>query len=370
MKLAICALWISLAAGGSAAAQSLGTVTPDAAHTDADLKAALINRVDTAKRSVGIIVGILTPEGRRYLVRGVTDKEIGAAPDADTMFEIGSITKVFTSLLLADMVERGEVKLDDPIASYLPAAVKIPSRNDRSITLVDLATHTSGLPRLPANLGANFSNPYAHYETAQLYEFLSSYTLPRDPGEKWEYSNLGGGLLGHILSRRAGMSYEELLRRRVLEPLGMKSTTITLSTEQRRLMASGYNFAGLPTGNWDFDVLAGGGAIRSTASDMLNFAAAELGLVEHPLKAAMERMLSVTRPSPSAALSQHLGWLVIGGTVLFHDGGTGGYRSALAIRPSTRQAVIVLSNSTQDVSDIAIHGVVPEQPLLVLEAPK
>jgi CubicO group peptidase (beta-lactamase class C family) len=192
--------------------------------------------------------------------------------------------------------------------------------------------------------------------------------LPRAPGAQWEYSNLGVGLLGHILAARAGMSYEQLLRSRILEPLGMKSTTITLSADQRNRLASGYGFAQAPMSGWDFDALAGAGAIRSTANDMLTFAAAFLDLTDHPLKAAMKRMLTVNRPSGLPGMRQRLGWLSIQDIVLFHDGETGGYRSALAIRLNTRQAVIVLSNSTQDVSDIAIHGVVPENPLLTLEA--
>src|SRR5205823_14852796 len=143
---------------------------------------------------------------------------------------IGSISKVFTSLLLSDMVQRGEVALTDPIAKYLPAGVKVPERGGRSITLVDLSTHTSGLPRLPSNLNPkDQSNPYADYSVEQLYQFLSSYTLPRDIGAMYEYSNLGGGLLGHVLARRAGTDYETLMVSRIAGPLNMSSTRIVLS---------------------------------------------------------------------------------------------------------------------------------------------
>jgi CubicO group peptidase (beta-lactamase class C family) len=127
---------------------------------------------------------------------------------------------------------------------------------------------------------------------------------------------------------------------------------------------------GAPRGDWNWDVLAGAGALRSTAGDMLTFAAAALGTTDNPLKAAMQRMLSVTRPAGSPQIRQHLGWLEIGGQVLFHDGATGGFHSALALRPATKEAVIVLSNSTQDVTDVALHGVVPEQALLSLPAAK
>ena len=153
----------------------------------------------------------------------------------DTVFEIGSGTKVFTSLLLADMAHRGEVALDDTIGKYLPPDVKMPERNGRSITLVDLATHTSGLPRLPTNLSPKDpNNPYADYSVEQFYQFLSTYQLTRDIGSQYEYSNLGGGLLGHILALRAGMSYEALVESRICDPLGMNSTRITLIPEMKR----------------------------------------------------------------------------------------------------------------------------------------
>src|SRR5208283_4407870 len=125
------------------------------------------------------------------------DKNDKRALDGDTVFEIGSITKVFTALLLADMAQRGEVALTDPVSKYLPKGVKMPGRNGHAIMLQDLATHTSGLPRLPSNMKPkDFMNPYADYTPELLYQFLSSYELPRDPGSKWEYSNLGAGLLG------------------------------------------------------------------------------------------------------------------------------------------------------------------------------
>jgi serine-type D-Ala-D-Ala carboxypeptidase/endopeptidase len=274
---------LSLVFPGVPLGAQIAMTPPDPARIDADTRGALINRVDTAKRGVGMVVGILTADGRRYLAHGRTAKEGGAEPDQDTVFEIGSITKVFTALLLADMVERGEMRLDDPIAKYLPG-VTVPARDGRPITLADLATHTSGLPRLPTNMPMrNPADPYADYGAPLLYQFLSTHTLARAPGEQWEYSNLGAGLLGHILSRHAGTSYEDLLRTRILQPLGMRDTAITLSGDQRRRLATGHSAALVPVPLWEFDALAGAGAIRSTAADLLTFAAACLELTEHPL---------------------------------------------------------------------------------------
>src|SRR5512146_219373 len=186
---------------------------PDRAHaqegagaapttTDAEIQA-LLTRHLSPNTETGIVVGVTSPAGRRVIVAGRAGPNAVPALDSRTVFEIGSVTKVFTTAVLMDMVRRKEVSLDDPVARYLPASVKVPSRGGKQITLVDLATHTSGLPRVPSNLNVFSPNPYANYSPEQLYEFLSGYQLTRDIGERFEYSNLGMGLLGHALARRA-----------------------------------------------------------------------------------------------------------------------------------------------------------------------
>ncbi len=193
-----------------------------------------------------------------------------SAVDGNTIFEIASVTKVFTSLLLADMVERGEVKLDDPISKFLPAAVKLPTRNGKEITLVELATHTSGLSRIPDNLNPkDWQNPYADYTVDNMYTFLSGYTLPRDIGSKYAYSNLGAGLLGHVLSLKAGSSYESLVIDRICKPLGMNDTTMILSDEMKSRFAVGHNKDGLPAEHWDIPTLP---RLRGAAFDSQRFA--------------------------------------------------------------------------------------------------
>ena len=199
-------LLATLALGSSVMAQS---ARQPAMPTDSEIRQILFDRIDVQHQSVGIVVGVIGPEGRRVIAYGQLEKSDPRPLSGDTVFEIGSMTKVFTSLLLAGMVQRGEVALDDPVAKYLPAKVKMPERNGRQITLVDLSTHTSGLPRLPTNMKpADPNNPYADYTVEQLYQFLSRYQLTRDIGSQYEYSNLGGGLLGHVLALRAGMSYK------------------------------------------------------------------------------------------------------------------------------------------------------------------
>src|ERR1700752_1980904 len=217
------------------------TLQQPALPPDSSVRALLQPRVvsfpDTGRHGTGIVVGLLdATRTRRIIAAGV-----GSAG----VFEIGSITKVFTTSLLQDMVDRGEVRLGDAVSQYLPKSVKVPRRGDHEITLFDLATQSSGLPRMPSNFTPRDSmNPYADYSVQQMYTFLSGYQLPRDPGAEYEYSNLGMGLLGHALSLKGRASYEELLRRRILTPLGLRETAITLTPAMRTKLAPGHDAEG------------------------------------------------------------------------------------------------------------------------------
>jgi D-alanyl-D-alanine-carboxypeptidase/D-alanyl-D-alanine-endopeptidase len=328
--------------------------------SDSEIRRILVDRIDTDHQSVGIVVGVIEPGGRRMVTYGKLNQDDPRPLDGRTVFEIGSVTKVFTSLLLADMAQKGEVTLDDPVAKYLPDTVKIPQRAGRSITLVDLATHTSGLPRLPGNLHPrDAANPYADYTVQQLYNFLSGYTLTRDAGAQYEYSNLGGGLLGLALARRAGTDYESLVRSRICQPLGMDDTRITLSPEMKARLAIGHNAVMTAVPNWDLPALAGAGALRSTANDLLEFVAANLGYADTPLAGAMRSMLKVRRPTGSPGLEVALGWHIFTGEreIVWHNGGTGGYRSFIGFDSKARTGVVVLSNAETPagVDDIGHH---------------
>jgi D-alanyl-D-alanine-carboxypeptidase/D-alanyl-D-alanine-endopeptidase len=292
-----------------------------------------------------------------------------------THCEIGSVTKVFTSLLLTDAVQRKEVALTDPIAKYLPSRVHVPERNGRAITFQDLSTHTSGLPRLPTNMSPKDpSNPYADYSVDQLYEFLSSYALTRDIGQQYEYSNLGGGLLGHVLATRAGTDYETLVRTRITDPLGMTSTRITLSPELKARLAAGYGQMLQPVANWDLPTLAGAGALRSSANDLLTLLAAALGYVDSPLAPAMGSMTAVRRPTGIEGLDIALGWHILTGNgkeIVWHNGGTGGYRTFIGYDRKARVGVVVLSNAGTGAGpdDIGRHLLDPQRPLLAQNSP-
>jgi D-alanyl-D-alanine-carboxypeptidase/D-alanyl-D-alanine-endopeptidase len=352
----------------SAGAQSVPATT---VLSDAGIRKIIAERVDR-RQSVGIVVGVIEPAGSRVVAYGMLARDDKRPLDGDTIFEIGSVTKVFTSLLLSDMAQHGEVALTDPVSRYLPAGLKLPERGGRSITLEELSTHTSGLPRLPTNLAPRDpANPYADYTTEQLYQFLSNYPLTRDIGAQYEYSNLGGGLLGHALARRAGTDYETLVRARICDPLRMTSTRITLTPEMKTRLATGHDSAMDPVSSWDMPALAGAGALRSTANDLLIFLAANLGYTESPLAPAMAAMLKVRRPTGVPGLEIALGWHVFvqaDREIVWHNGGTGGYRSFIGFDPKSRVGVVVLSNAetTAGVDDIGRHVLDPQAPLLVL----
>ena len=342
---------------------------------DSEIRKILVERIDSFHQGVGIVVGVVEPKGRRVVAYGSLDKGDPRPLNGDTIFEIGSATKVFTSLLLADMVQRGEVALADPVAKYLPAEAKVPERGGRAITLVDLSTHTSGLPRMPSNFRPKDpANPYADYTVDQLYQFLSSYQLTRDIGSQFEYSNLGGGLLGQALAHRGGVDYEALVRSRITGPLGMNSTGITLSPEMKARLALGHNDKLVTVPNWDLPALAGAGALRSSVNDMLTFLAANLGYVKSPLAPAMAAMLSVRRPTGAPGGGEiGLGWLITKPSedeIVWHNGGTGGYRSFIGYDAKSRVGVVVLSNTFtgSGVDDIGMHLLDSHVPLL--PAPK
>ena len=338
-----------------------------------EIREILVKRIDQQKQAVGIVVGVIEPAGRRVIAYGNLATGDPRTLDGDTIFEIGSVTKVFTSLLLADMVNRKEVALDDPASKYLPEHVTMPERNGKAITLQDLATHTSGLPPLPSNMKPkDLRNPYADYTVDDLYQFLSGYTLPRDPGSEFEYSNLGGGLLGHVLALRAGTDFESLIGTRITQPLNMPDTVITLSPSMQQRMATGHTTMLAPTANWDLPTLAGAGALRSSANDMLTFLEAFLGYQESPLAPAMNAMLEVRRPAAKTEIG--LGWLLNsadGREIAMHDGGTAGFRSFIAYDPKERIGVVVLSNGTRSgVEDLGLHLLNPKLPLANPEPPR
>jgi D-alanyl-D-alanine-carboxypeptidase/D-alanyl-D-alanine-endopeptidase len=308
--------------------------------------------------SVGIVVGFIDPQGNReYFSYGTLTKNGDEPVDENSVYEIGSITKVFTCIALADMVLKGELSLDDPAETYLPETVKMPSRNGNKITLGHLAANNSGLPRMPYNFRPKDpNNPYADYTVENMYNFLSAYTLQRNVGETYEYSNLGMGLLGHILSLKAGLDYEQLIVERICHVLGMEDTVITTTADMKERLAKGHNPVG-EVPNWDIPTLAGAGALRSTASDMLTFLGANMRIEISRLSPAM---VMTHEPCIEAGktMSVGLGWHIRGNgktQIVWHNGGTGGYRSFCGFIKDKKIGVVVLSNMNISADDIGFH---------------
>ncbi|MEX0287961.1 MAG: serine hydrolase [Flavobacteriaceae bacterium] len=313
----------------------------------------------------GVVIGIIDDDGSRYYSFGVKSLKTNEKVDEHSIFEIGSISKTFTGILLADMVIKGELTLEDPLQSLLPEGVTAPTRNEAQIKLVHMANHTSALPRMPDNFNpANPFNPYVDYTEKQLYDFLSGHSLRRDIGAQYEYSNYAMGLLGHVLAAKKNTSYEELMLAVIAKPLGMDNTGITLSEVMKKNLAMGHN-GGVEVENWDLTTLAGAGAIRSSAVDMISFLAANMGKEESTLYPAMQLAHKNSREE-DAEPRVGLGWHIRvkeGTEIIWHNGGTGGYRTFAGFVKDENKGVVVLTNSTVGADDIGFHLLDPTAPL-------
>lgn len=293
------------------------------------------------------------------------NEQSGPATDS-TAFMIGSVAKVFTATLLAEMSLRGEVGLDDPVRRHFPDLV-LPRRNGREITLRHLATHTSGLPRDPDNYPSRDpADPRAGFNEDSLRSFLSRTQLTRDPGESYEYSNLGMSLLGHVLARRAGKSYEALVTERILVPLRMRDTHIAATPvlEAREAVGHTPDLEPMIKERSLNSVLLGSGAWWSSIRDMARFARAAINTASSPIGPALDLAMKATRQwgEQTATVSDSigLGWHVVrmnGKQLAWHNGGTAGFMSMFAIDPIADRGVIVLSNSnvSDRVDNIAWH---------------
>jgi CubicO group peptidase (beta-lactamase class C family) len=272
-------------------------------------------------------------------------------------FEIGSISKVFTATILADLVLRGKLGLDDPVRKHLPWKLK----DGKAFTLQQLSNHTSGLPRLPDNLllsEVDMENPYKDYGEEKLgYYLRRQLELQQNPGEKFDYSNLGVGLLGFILTQVDSSSYEDLLQRKIAGPLQMQATTTQREKIENKLV-KGLNTDGKETANWDLNVLVGAGGILSTAQDLAKFALAQFNPDNKALSLTRKQTFAITDYEKAIGL----GWMIQNGKDgrwLRHDGGTGGYTSYLCMNLEKKNAVIILSNLSgfsEDVRNISNLG--------------
>jgi CubicO group peptidase (beta-lactamase class C family) len=322
------------------------------------------------KPYLATVIGVTTPRGRQVWGFGGIDKNgRRVVPDGKTVYEIGSITKTFTGTLLAQLVREGKVQVDDPVQKHLPAGWTMPTRDDRQISLLHLTTHTSSLPRMPPAFGpflvltSSVNDPYSRYEDENLRLTLSQIELDRPIGSRFEYSNLGVGLLGQVLANAAGeRDASSLFESRMLQPLHLTDTTFEPNEEQAARLAPPFKAGGAAAHTWHFESLKACGGLRSTADDMLTYAEAALGRSETPLRPAFDLAMQPWRQTCEGDRSIGFGWFVqpmelpaghdgksVNGRLIWHNGATGGYTSFLGLLPECDSAIIVLSNSSERV---------------------
>jgi CubicO group peptidase (beta-lactamase class C family) len=317
---------------------------------DEDLKAALASGELAPATEGGVTIGVVEHGVRKVFSYG--------AAKPDSVFEIGSVTKTFTGLVLAQMVQQKKARLDEPVRALLPAGTVTAPASGAEITLVDLSAQRSGLPRMPDNFkSADPTNPYADYDAKALYEFVGKHGVAMPAKPEVGYSNLGVGMLGQALADRAGSTYEALLHKEVTGPLGMRDTAITLTPAMKARFVAGHDGDHKPAHAWDLTALAGAGAIRSTAADMLIYLAAQLHPDHLP---ATARATAEGKTLAAAITASHvlqgdagdgmhiaLNWFRIDETGSYwHNGATGGYSAYAWFNPDKDAAVVVLSNTS------------------------
>ncbi len=335
----------------SAQLPGVGPKLPAETGASAETMAACLTQQVDAQELFGVVACMSDRYDTRTVAAGQSGN--GRPLDADSVFEVGSITKVFTALLMANMVSAGEIAVSDPVAKYLPPEARPREYDGKPITLLDLATHTSGLPRLPNNFRPrDQANPYADYTVAKTYDALSTTTPLRYPGSHFEYSNLGFGLLGHVLSLRGGRSYEELVEARICKPLGLDDTRVTLTPDMRTRLTVGHDAALNSVPNWEFGSFPGAGAIRSTVNDMRRLVECCLGREASPIQPWLATMLDVRRQADPSDEAAAAGWFVQtahSDELVWKDGDTGGYSSFIGYSTRTGIGSVVLSNTQNSV---------------------
>ena len=312
-----------------------------------DLKNLIRTLVDNGTNAA-IVIGLVDPSGTQFYGYGKTSNTTNTTVvNKDTIFDIGSITKTFTTTLLADMANEGILNLEDPIENYLPSSVKVPMYYGQRITLEDLATHTSGLPENPPNLHISNITSYSNYTREQLYQALSNVTLKTAPGTRFEYSNMGIAILGDILASKMGIPYEKLVKNRILNVLGMNSTVINLFNLLISRLALGHgNGIEIPITSIDLAVpppLAPAGSLRSSAADMIKYLSANMDLIKTKLNDAMENAQMIRSYTNLSGIVPYdiyigLGWITttnFGSQIIWHNGEVVGYNSLAAFNPTT-----------------------------------
>ncbi len=335
------------------------------------VKQFILNQI-VNKSKAALVVGFVDPNGTKVYSFGNISKANNIPVNGNTLFNIASLTKTFTTLILADFVKKGIVSLDDPIEKYLPSNITVPSYKGHKITLENLATHTSGLPEYPPNIWLNNKQGVfkPNYGEKQFYQGLSNVTLTREPGSKFQYSSFGSSLLANILSLKVGgndTSYEHLVKDKILNLLGMNDTKITLSQNdiKNRFPIGHDNGSEISTPEIP-QIMAGSGSLRSTANDMLKYVSANLGLIHTTLYDSMQLQQLIQRSGKIANPMNYteytaLGWRVLtnfGSETLTHTGSLNGWNAFEGFTPSKQLGVVLLCSCDSGDADMGSLGFV------------
>ncbi len=312
---------------------------------------------DAARGRVGVVVSAWH-EGEEVTAGAGVLTQGGSCPDGRTLFEIGSITKVLTALLLAESVRRGEATLDSRLAEVVDS---LPAGGE-TITLGMLASHTSGLPRLPRGIVRDSlrhpRDPYLGWDVERLPAALPRTRLRSTPGTKVAYSNLGAALLGLALERLTGTPYAALLGERVTGPLGLHDTVLATDDDQAARRAPGHSRRGKPVPSWHLEAFAPAGAALSTAPDLVRLLRAHAEPEGSPLEESL-RLVVQPRVDAHKRLQIGLGWHILRGkgpdeALVWHNGGTGGSFSWAGYHPASGTCVVALTNCARPVDKVGI----------------
>ncbi|MEQ9563909.1 MAG: serine hydrolase [Woeseiaceae bacterium] len=305
-----------------------------------------------------VVVGLYENGERSVIPFGEMSRSNSQPPDGDSLFEIGSVSKVFTALLAQSQVEAGRLSWDSTIGECIDD-IDFASEEVSNIRLRELASHTSGLPRIPDNMQLEDPlDPYAGYEREDLFAFLAAFA-PDSLVKQYDYSNLGAGLLGVVAADAAGLSFSEAMQRDVFQPMRLNDSWISVPDSARQRLAAGFS-QGADMPNWSgFDALAGAGVIVSSVNDLLDFIEQNLGTSGFSDELAAIRV-------PQGDGETALGWHIRehgGARVYWHNGGTGGYASVLLMNMKEKTGVVLLTTSTayDDVTAIGFAQLLGEE---------
>ncbi|MBN2478680.1 MAG: beta-lactamase family protein [Parachlamydiales bacterium] len=319
----------------------------------------LIDKCIDEGHTQGMVIAIITEDGTKFYKGGRLGVNDDTPMDEYALFELGSISKIFTSLLLQQMVNCNEVKKDDFMEMYLPEGVKVPSYHGKKITLEHLSNHTAGFPYVPENfLMSDPYNPWREYNIEYVYaDILGKFNLPYAPGSQYQYSNISLGLLGHVLALRANRDYEDLMYERILKPLGMEDTKYNLTPDLKKRLAKAH-IRNRQVPNWEINAFRGAGGLHSSVKDLSRFIEANLGFcdtkINDLLASAKDCRVPQDEPKLDVGLEWNFSYRYLP-EIVYHGGETGGHETFVGFCPDKKIGVVVASNSAAKIADIGKH---------------